>query len=56
MCISTLLEPTGNQESSEAGNSGLEGQEQNPWGERWGEANRSPLTSFLAQASGYWSA
>lgn len=50
MFISTLLEPTGNQDSSDAGKSGLEGQEQNTWRERWGKADRLPL--YIISGSG----
>lgn len=55
MCISTLWEPTGKREISEAGNSGLEGQEQNTWGGRWEKQTDRHVISFPPQASGYWS-
>lgn len=48
MLIPTLLEPSGNQESSEAENSGLEGQEQNTWG----KAVR--LALHIISGSGKW--
>ena len=54
MFIPTLLEPSGNQESSEAENSGLKHQEPNTWGETWAKQTQH-FTSFLSQASGYWS-
>lgn len=41
--IPTLLEPSGNQESSEAENSGLKDQEPNTWGERGAKADRLAL-------------
>ena len=52
MFIPTLLEPSGNQESSEAENSGLEDQEQNTRGERWDKADRWAL--HIISGSGKW--
>lgn len=53
MFMSTLLEPTGNQESSETQNSSLKDQEQNTWGERWVKQTTCHCASFLAQAGAY---
>ena len=50
--IPTLLEPSGNQESSEAENSGLKDQEPNTWGERGAKADRSAL--HIISGSGKW--
>lgn len=52
MFIPTRLEPSGNQKSSEAENSGLKDQEPNTWGERRAKADR--LARHIISGSGKW--